>query len=271
MSRSKAFQRIDSVSLRPGSEPEEGKACSLRCGEAVAWGPEGIVFDMDGVLVDSEPLHVEAFESVFREIGIGSDHGIRFEEYLGGTDVAVWKDVVARYSLPYSLEELVARKRARLIQLLRRHRPFYPWIPGLIRILARRFPLAIASGSAQEIIHEVLRLGGVEGLFQVVVSSEEVSRPKPAPDTYLEAVHRLGLSPHCCLAVEDTQAGVQAAKTAGLRVLAIAHTVGVELLRQADWVVEDGRQLLWAFGIKERDLEEIGLPEPSPEVEWRGE
>ncbi|MCX8107791.1 MAG: HAD family phosphatase, partial [Verrucomicrobiae bacterium] len=91
-----------------------------------------VIFDMDGVIVDSEPLHERAFLEIFEEMGYRDNHGIDFKAYYGRSDRALWEDFVARHKPPYPFEHLVAWKQSRLIELLRRERPVFPEVPGLL-------------------------------------------------------------------------------------------------------------------------------------------
>ena len=192
---------------------------------------------MDGVIVDSEPLHERAYREIFREMGYGDAHGIHFPDYYGKTDRALWIDFIARHRPRQSIDELLAWKQKRLIDLLRDEEPVFEELPDLVEKLAARYPLAIASGSAHPVIDEVLAIRQLRRFFSVLVSSTDVPQGKPAPDIFLRAAALLEVPPACCVVVEDSIAGVEGALAAGMRVVAIANTVSPDQLARATKVV----------------------------------
>ena len=173
-----------------------------------------VLFDMDGVIVDSEPLHVRAFEAVFAELG-HADHGLHFPDYFGRSDKVVWIDFIERHRPPHSLEHLTHIKEQRYLDLLHATRPIYPGVEELLRDLARDTRLGLASGSVHSMIEAVLALRGLRSLFSAVASSQDVAHPKPAPDVFLHAAALLKVAPETCVVVEDSAAGVSAARAAG--------------------------------------------------------
>lgn len=210
--------------------------------------PAAIIFDMDGVLIDSEPLHEEAFYETFRELGIDRPL-INFRDFLGQTDIAVWKAFIKHHPIGIPIEQLVQFKRERVIRLICQKRPLASWADFLLNSLKLRgYSLALASGSAPEVIKTVLKIGGWDKIFDAVVSSEEVGRPKPAPDTYLAAAKVLQVEPDRCIAIEDSPAGIRAAKTAGMWVIGVSWTVGASGISEADWQVDLPSQLCKLLG-----------------------
>jgi beta-phosphoglucomutase family hydrolase len=198
---------------------------------------EAVVFDMDGVIVDSEPLHARAFREVFADLGYGETHGMDFQSYYGRSDRALWEDFVAKHHPPQPFEELMALKQNRLIGLLREEQPIFAGLRVLLRRLAARYPLAVASGSNHPVIDAVLEMQDLRRFFSVVVSVEDVRREKPAPDVFLRAAERLGVPPGRCCVVEDSEMGVRAGIAAGMVVVAITNTLPPERLGAAHWVV----------------------------------
>lgn len=199
--------------------------------------PRAVIFDMDGVIVNSEPLHERAWEEVFRKMGFGDSHGIHFPDYYGKTDLALGIDFHARHRPGQSIEETLAWKQDRLIELLRAEEPIFEGLPDLLEKLAGRYPLAIASGSAHPVIDEVLALKQLRRFFSALVSSTEVPRGKPAPDVFLRAAELLGVPPESCVVVEDAATGVEGALAAGMQVIAIANTLPPERLARATRIV----------------------------------
>ena len=207
-----------------------------------------VIFDLDGVIVDSEPHHEQAFHDVMADLGYGDSHGMRFRDYMGRTDSELWVDFVARHQPPHSVEEMMALKRARVIEMVRRAEPIFAGLPELVEKLAERWPLAVASGTQCEIIEAVLSLKDLRRFFRVVLSSAEVARGKPAPDVFLRAAELLGVAPEDCWVIEDSRSGVAAGLAAGMRVIAITNSHPADGLLDATHVVktyeEIGRLLL---------------------------
>ncbi|MBL9136809.1 MAG: HAD family phosphatase [Verrucomicrobiales bacterium] len=201
--------------------------------------PKAVIFDMDGVIVDSEPLHERAFREVFAKMGFDeSRHGIDFKRYYGKSDRALWLDFIEMHSPEKPLEELLAWKQEHFLTILRERRPIFPPIPDLVAALAARYPLAVASGSNHPVIDEVLAMQGLRRFFGVVVSVQDVARSKPFPDVFLRAAELLGADPRTCVVIEDSAAGVKAACDAGMRVIAITNTLAAADLTLAHHIVQ---------------------------------
>lgn len=196
-----------------------------------------VIFDMDGVIVDSEPRHERAFLDVFEQMGYGQTHGVHFEQYIGRSDRAVWVDFIARHQPRWSLEELTAWKQNHVIEILRREQPIFAGLPELVGQLAASHRLAVASGSVRQVIDEVLAMQSLRRHFPVVVSVQDVARGKPAPDIFLRAAELLGVEPGACCVIEDSAAGVTAARAAGMTAIAITNTLPAEKLAHAHHVV----------------------------------
>ena len=206
-----------------------------------------IIFDMDGVIVDSEPLHERAFLEVFEEIGFGGNHGIDFPAYYGKSDLVVWRDFIARHRPPQSLDELLARKEEKFAALLQKEKPIFKGVPELLEKLSPRYVLALASGSRHPTIKTVLDLRDLRRYFRAVVSSEDVAHGKPAPDIFLRTAELLDVPPHDCCVIEDSAAGVEAGMAAGMTVIAITNSLPAEKLRRATKMVrtyEEAESLL---------------------------
>ncbi len=199
---------------------------------------DAVIFDMDGVIVDSEPRHERAFREIFRELGYGDNHGMDFRAYIGRSDRALWLDFIAKHRPPHPLETLLAAKQNRLIEILRREQPIFPGLPELLERLAPRYRLAVASGSNHPVIDEVLAMRQLRRFFSVVASTQDVGRTKPAPDVFLHAARLLETPPARCVVVEDSAAGVTAARAAGMEVIAITHSLPREQLAHATHVVD---------------------------------
>lgn len=197
-----------------------------------------VIFDMDGVIVDSEPRHVRAFLDIFRELGLEQDHGIDFPAYLGKSDETVWIDFVKLHKPAKSMPELQEWKQSHLIEMLRCEEPIFPGLPRLVKDLAARVPLAVASGSLHPVIDAVLEIGNLRRHFQHVVSVSDVGKTKPAPDIFLRTAELLAIPAAEICVIEDSAAGVEAALSAGMQVIAITNSLSRDQLRRATCVVE---------------------------------
>jgi len=198
---------------------------------------KAVIFDMDGVIVDSEPRHERAFLEVLSEIGYADCHGLRFADYIGRADRELWVDFLARHKPVQTMEQLLAMKRERVVEIIRREQPVFDGLPELIKKLATQYRLAVASGSVRQVVQEVLSLEGLREFFPVVVSSADVKRGKPAPDIFLRAAELLEVSPKDCWVIEDSKPGVAAGVAAGMQVIAITNTHVATELTQAAYVV----------------------------------
>jgi len=196
-----------------------------------------VIFDMDGVIVDSEPRHERAFLEVVTELGYGDNHGVQFSKYLGRTDRELWVDFVTRHHPAHSLEDLLAMKRERVLEMLRREQPLFEGLPELIEKLALKYRLGLASGSEPLVVEEVLRFRGLRRFFSAVTTASEVKKGKPAPDIFLRSAGLLRVEPKECWVVEDSKPGVAAGLAAGMRVIAITNTHPADELVHATKVV----------------------------------
>ena len=206
---------------------------------------DAIIFDLDGVILETEQLWNQVREGLVRE------RGGRWSESaqagMMGMSSTEWSrymhDVVGLQESPAEINAEVVRR------MLERYRETLPLVPGAVEAVRRltdSFRLAIASSSNRPVIETVLERAGLDGLFEVTVSSEEVERGKPAPDVYLEAARRLGVGSEACAAVEDSHAGIRSAKSAGMRVIAIpnaSYPPDDEALELADVTLESLEQL----------------------------
>ncbi len=210
--------------------------------------PQAVVFDCDGVLVDSEALAWDAWRSVLEPYGIEVSEQ-EVAELTGRTEEDAYETFASKGELPPyeefwpSLAEAVHRRFEAHLEA------FEDALASLARLREGRTPVAVASSSPRERLDAALRRTGLDGLVDVTVAGDEVERGKPAPDLYLEAAARLGVEPSTCLAVEDSPAGVAAAKAAGMRVIAVARGgYPTEALEAADMTVDHLEPQLLADG-----------------------
>jgi HAD superfamily hydrolase (TIGR01509 family) len=184
---------------------------------------EAVVFDLDGVIVDSEHVWDAAREALARERG-GRWHEGAQQDMMGMSSVEWSRYMHERLGLKDPPEEISVEVVRRLEATYREELPLVEGATQAVARLARRWPLGVASSSNRPIIDLVLGLAGLDRFFRATVSSEEVQRGKPSPDVYLEAARRLGADPGRSAAVEDSRNGILSAKAAGMRVVAIPNT-----------------------------------------------
>ncbi len=206
---------------------------------------DAVVFDLDGLLLDTEQVWDEVREALTRERGGRWHDGAQAD--MMGMSSTEWSrymhDELGLAEPPEELNRLVVER------MEERYRERLPLIDGAVdavRRISAQWPLGLASSSNRELIDLALELMGVADLFRATVSSEEVERGKPAPDVYLEAARRLGVAPERIVAVEDSGAGIGAAKAAGMRVIAIPNPhfpPPDDVLARADIVLESLAEL----------------------------
>lgn len=181
---------------------------------------EAVVFDCDGVLIDSEPV----WERVRRKFV--ADHGGRWakdaQDRMMGMSTAEWSAYMSEdFGLRLSPRQVADQVIEAMAAEYQTHLPLLPGAVDAVRALSARWPLAVASSAPRSLIEAVLDAAALRCAFRAAVSSEEVARGKPAPDVYLEAANRLGITPATCVAVEDSSNGLRAASAAGMTVIAV--------------------------------------------------
>jgi HAD superfamily hydrolase (TIGR01509 family) len=201
---------------------------------------DAIVFDLDGVIVDSEELWDEVRESLARERG--GNWSEQAQADMMGMSSTEWSrymhDVIG---LPEEPEEISREVVERMLERYAERLPLIDGAVAAVEKLAGNWPLAVASSSNRRLIDRVLEVSGLAPCFEVTVSSEEVAGGKPAPDVYLEAARRLGVEPTRCVAIEDSASGIRSAHAAGMHVVAIpnrAFPPAADVLAHAEIVLD---------------------------------
>jgi HAD superfamily hydrolase (TIGR01509 family) len=183
---------------------------------------DAVIFDLDGVVVDSEQVWDDVREQLARERG-GAWHEDAQADMMGMSSPEWSRYMHERIGLPEPPEEINDEVVRRMLERYREALPLIDGAVDAVRRLAAAFRLGVASSSNRSLIEVVLERAAIAELFAAVVSSEEVARGKPAPDVYLEAARRLEVEPARCAAIEDSSSGIRAAHAAGMRVLAIPN------------------------------------------------
>lgn len=211
----------------------------------------GIVFDFDGVLADSELLHLRAYQEILAASDVKVTRDQYWEHYLGLDDAGVFAAVAADNGLLFGDEELdmlIHEKGRRFEALISRENVLFPGAVDAVRRLKAEWPLGIASGSLRREIELMLGAGGLADAFAFIVSTEDTDRSKPAPDPYVLAVERHGLPADACVAIEDSYQGLQSARAAGLHTIGLVGTYDRGVLAPfADLVVDSLEDLTIEF------------------------
>jgi HAD superfamily hydrolase (TIGR01509 family) len=181
-----------------------------------------VVFDLDGVLVDSEAVWDEVRRRFTEENG-GRWHAGAQREMMGMSSVEWSRYVRDRLGVDMDPERISIEVADRVADLYRERLPLLPGAVESVRLLAKEWPLAVASSSNRHVIDLVVELAGLKEEFRATVSSEEVGSGKPAPDVYLEAARRLEVDPGACAAIEDSTNGIRSARAAGMTVIAVPN------------------------------------------------
>ena len=203
----------------------------------------GIIFDFDGVIADTEPLHFAGFRQTLAEIGISLTESDYYANYLGYDDRGCFIAALAahqRPTNPAALEQLMQRKALTYLESVKNHLVIFPGVREFVREAAAAYPLAIASGARRHEIEVILDQAGLRKEFLHITSAEDVTRGKPDPQPFLHALKALNrqcreqaITAGSCLVIEDSIPGIRGAKTAGMKVLAVANTHTIQDLHEA--------------------------------------
>ncbi len=222
-----------------------------------------VIFDFDGVIADTEPLHFESLRRILADIGIILTETDYYADYLGFDDRGCILEALRINTRPISsslVEELMAKKAAAYLASIKDHLVIFPGVREFVEDAAATYPIAIASGALRAEIELVLEQIGIRKAFGHITSAEDVACGKPNPEPFLQALAGLNrrytaapILPDSCLAIEDSRPGIRAARSAGMKVLAVANTHIAQDLHEADAIsyslnethLKDLRTRLW--------------------------
>jgi HAD superfamily hydrolase (TIGR01509 family) len=202
---------------------------------------EAIVFDFDGVLADSEPLHLRAYQEVLSGLGTTLPREEYYASYLGFDDAGVFRALSEARGLGLDagqIDALIAEKGRVLEEMMAETSVLFPGAAECVKRLAAVWPLGIASGAMRHEIQAVLAAHGLQPHFRFIVASGDTPESKPDPAPYARAAALHGVAPSGCLAIEDSRWGIESAKAAGLWCIALTHTYPVPELLEADTIVQ---------------------------------
>ena len=199
-----------------------------------------IVFDFDGVLADSEPLHLRAYQEVLSSMGATLPREEYYARYLGYDDEGVFLAVSQDRGWELTgaqISTLIAEKTEAFEQIVAGEDVLYIGASDCVQRLAAIWPLGVASGAQRQDIEPIIRRGGIDRFFRFIVAAGDTPESKPAPDPYLRAAELHGVPPSSCVAIEDSRWGIRSAKTAGMWCIGITTTYPVSSLMEADTIV----------------------------------
>jgi beta-phosphoglucomutase len=208
----------------------------------------GIIFDFDGVIADTEPLHFAGFRQTLAEIDISLTEADYYANYLGYDDRGCFIAALTAHQRPTdpaALKQLMQRKAHTYLESVKNHLVIFPGVREFVREAAAAYPLAIASGARRHEIDVILEQAGLRKEFLHIISAEDVTRGKPDPQPFLQALNALNrqcrvhaITAGACLVIEDSIPGIRGAKTAGMKVLAVANTHTIQDLHEAHAVTK---------------------------------
>ena len=214
---------------------------------------KAMIFDFDGVIADTEPLHFAGFRQTLAEIGISLTESDYYANYLGYDDRGCFIAALTAHQYPTdpsALAQLMQRKAHAYLNSVKDHLIIFPGVREFVREAAAAYPLAIASGALRHEIEVILEQAGLRKEFLHITSAEDVTRGKPDPQPFLQALNGLNrprrtqaVTAESCLVIEDSIPGIRGAKTAGMKVLAVANTHTIQDLHEAHAVVQSLSQV----------------------------
>ncbi len=208
---------------------------------------KAIIFDFDGIITDSEPVHLRMFQKVLGEMGLTISEKDYYDIYLGMDDKGCFSTVLRSNGIESNFEHiqsLIDKKTVYLMDYIKDNLFIYPGVVEFIENSSKKYLLAIASGALRHEIEFILEGAGIRSAFNIIVSAEDVSEGKPNPECFIMALDRLNeisgqpITTADCLVVEDSIAGIEAAKAAGMRCAAVTNTYSPDRLKMADLVVD---------------------------------
>jgi beta-phosphoglucomutase len=220
-----------------------------------------VIFDFDGVIIDSEILHFRAFNEVLSPFGVSITEQSYYEDYLGLTDCDCFKAVNSKYKLKLDdkgLENILKEKGRSFRKLVKTSGRLIEGVPDFLMMLKQNnIPMAICSGALLAEIVSILDANNLKSFFEVIVSADQVKRGKPYPDGFLLALRKLNdkrtpaIQPGQCIVIEDSRWGLEAAKAAGMHTIAVTNSYDAGQLKMADKIVTKLNELTM------RDLQQL--------------
>ncbi len=207
---------------------------------------DSVIFDMDGVLVNSEPFYIKVEQKNFKKLGLNVTHE-EHVTYQGTATDLMWKKVIAKHGLSQTIEELVEMSNSLVTPYFKSLETIDP-MPGVEKLVKylynKNIPIALASSSYPEVINIILQKTGLKKYFKAIIDSQMAGSSKPEPGIFLLAAKKLDVRPQRCVVIEDSTNGIKAAKSAGMVCIAFAGPGSEHQNQQeADWIIKDFEEI----------------------------
>jgi HAD superfamily hydrolase (TIGR01509 family) len=199
---------------------------------------EGIVFDLDGTLADTEPLHIDTWLVILNNLGLTFDESW-MHQWIGFSDRLVAEHVCSHYLKNQSVEGLQQLKQQTYRTRATNEVKLFDQVEDFLKEITQYVPIALATNSSQDDVSAVFQATNLQQHLKVIITANDVSNLKPHPEPYQKAAFQLGLQPSICFALEDSPAGINSAKTAGLLALGVENSHSSEKLKEADLIFSD--------------------------------
>lgn len=205
---------------------------------------KGVIFDLDGVIVNTEPLHELCEKQILKQYNVRISKEI-FEKIKGLSDVDAFRFYISHFKIDEHPSLLIDKKKQLYMKLLKRKARLYPGFKTLAKQCRRKFKIGLATSSSKQNVHVLLKHFDIKQYFDALVTAEDVRLTKPYPDSYLKIAEKLHIKPNQCLVIEDSVHGITAAKTAGAKCIAVSTTFSKKKLQETsvDGVVRSLRDL----------------------------
>jgi beta-phosphoglucomutase len=214
---------------------------------------KAVIFDFDGVIVDTEPIHYQAFQDILQPLGLGYSWDEYLEKYIGYDDRDAFREAFGCACKKLDdglLCDLIDRKAAVFEKIVQRGVQPYPGVVELVKAISGILPLALCSGALRRDIVPILEQFGLQKAFDAIVTADDVQASKPDPESYILSLERLNgvfsaapILPEECIAIEDTPAGIASASSAGINVIAVTNSYQAERLGGAIYITESLKNL----------------------------
>lgn len=204
---------------------------------------KAIIFDMDGVIINSEPLHYQVEKELIEELG-GHLNREAHRAFVGATDYFMWQKLKEQFNLKPSVEEIVEMKKERFLKRIDEVELTENFMNFMLTLYKEGYPMAIASSNNKRIVDAIVNRFGLDKYMKFIISGEEVKRGKPDPEIFITTAKRIGVDPESCLVIEDAENGVKAAKAAGMKCIGYKNMdSGKQDLSEADLVINNFSEL----------------------------
>lgn len=204
---------------------------------------KAVIFDMDGVIINSEPLHHKVEREIVEELG-GKLSDEEVASFVGTTDYNMWSKIKKKFNLELSVEELIEMKKERFMKEIDEIQLVPNFMDFMLSLYKKGYLMAIASSNNRKIVDTIVNKFQLYKYMKFIISGEEVKRSKPDPEIFLTAAKKMNVTPSDCIVIEDATNGVKAAKAAGMKCIGLKNTdTGKQDLSEADLIIENFNEL----------------------------